>query len=304
MEHKEHMENKKFALRRKRVVKENVIGYAFLSPWIAFFLVFTLFPFAYGFILSLYDYTLKGKNFVGFGNYTSLFQNSEFLSSIFVTFKMVLIIIPGTMIVSLLIAYAIRGTKAWFQATTKVIFYLTSIVSQVALVMVWKWMFNPSYGMYATLTSLLEGKTLDLLGNPILSIPLISILVMSFTISQPVVLFSAAMDGVDVSLYEAADIDGASHFTKFRKITLPCIAPTILFVLVTTTINNLQVFVVPYLLTGGGPAGSTTPVLLLIYQNAFEYGKFGYASAMGVLLFILIAFFVSLQFKVQQMRED
>lgn len=289
---------------KKKRLKEDLSSYVFLLPWLFFLLVFTLYPFCYGIGISLFDFTLKKQEFIGFGNYVALFQDQGFLNSIVVTFKFVIIIIPGTILASLLIAYAIRGTSKWFQSCVKVVFYLTSIVSQVALIMVWKWMFSPSYGMYASLANWLNVQVVDLFGNATYSIPLLSILVMSFTVSQPIVLISAAMDGVPATLYEAASLDGASRFTQFRKITIPGIRSTLLFITVTTTINNLQVFVVPYLMTGGGPNGQTTPVLLLIYQNAFEYGKYGYASAMGVVLFVLIAFLVAVQFKMQQAKND
>ena len=117
-------------------------------------------------------------------------------------------------------------------------------------------------------------------------------------------LFSAAIDAVPVAYYEAAELDGAGRFTQFRKITLPSIRDVLLLVTVTTTINNLQVFVVPQLLTGGGPNGQTSPVLLQIYRSAFEYGKYGYASAMGVVLFCVIAVLVAVQFWLQRRKED
>ena len=165
-------------------------------------------------------------------------------------------------------------------------------------------MFNPSYGLYASICRLFGIETADLLGNPVYSIPLLSVLVLGFTISQPIVLFSSAIDAVPASFVEAAQLDGASDRTCFRKVTLPLIAPTIIFVLITTTINNLQVFLVPYLMTGGGPSGKTTPVLLLIYRNAFEYGNFGYASALGVVLFSVIGIFVFIQFKLSHYDEE
>lgn len=290
--------------RRKRRLKENAVSYSFLIPWFLFLFVFTLFPFVYGFVISLFDYTLKDQVFIGLRNYEKLLTSEEFLQSILVTLKFVAIIIPGTLLVSLGIAYSIQGLPDKMQTFVKIVFYLTAIVSQIALVIAWKWMFSPMYGMYATICKLFEIPTVDLLGNPQYSLPLLSILVMSFTISQPIILFSSALDSVPESYQEAAALDGASQFVVFRKIKLPMISPTIIFVLVTCTINNLQVFVVPYLMTNGGPTGQTTPILLLIYRNAFEYGNFGYASAMGIVLFAVIAIFVSIQFKLTDKGED
>lgn len=254
--------------------------------------------------MSLYDYSLKKQTFIGLENFRELFADEGFLNSLIVTLKLCALIIPGTIGFSLLVAYAIHDMPATFKSLVKVVFYISSIISQVALIMVWKWMFNPTYGLYKTLCERFGVLQLNLLGDTTYSIPLISILVMTFTVSQPIVLFSAAFDGVPQSYYEAAELDGAGRYKQFLKITLPSISDVLLLVTVTTTINNLQVFMVPQLLTSGGPSGQTTPVLLEIYRTAFEYGKYGYASAMGVVLFSVIAFFVMFQFILQKREGD
>lgn len=283
---------------------ENVSSYLFLVPWLIILFVFTLYPFVEGIRMSLYDYSLKTQTFIGLENFKTLFADTAFWNAVIITLKMCIIIIPGTILVSLGVAYAIQDLSNKIKSVVKVVFYLSAMINQVALVLVWKWMFNPAYGMYKTLCAKLGFVELNLLGDDTYSIPLISILVLSFTVSQPIVLFSAAMDGVPQIYYDAAEIGGASRFTQFRKITLPMIKDVLLLVIVTTTINNLQVFVVPQLLTAGGPNGATTPVLLLIYRTAFDYGKYGYASAMGVILFSVIAFLVAVQFVLQRRRED
>ena len=289
----------KLSDKTSRKIAENVSSYVFLLPWMIILFVFTLYPFVEGIRMSLYDYSITKQTYVGLENFRKLFHDKTFWNSVIVTLKMCVIIIPGTLVASLVVAYSMQDLSERSQSIVKVVFYLSSIISQVALIMVWKWMFNPVYGLYRTLCERFGFIELNLLGDATYSIPLISILVLSFTVSQPIVLFSAAMDGVPQEYYEAAELDGASRFIQFFKITLPSISNIILLVLVTTTINNLQVFVVPMLLTGGGPSGMTTPILLHIYRNAFEYQKFGYASAMGVVLFIIIAVFVAIQFLLQ-----
>lgn len=290
--------------RRRRILAENTSSYLFLIPWLIVLLLFTLYPFVEGIRMSLYDYSLKSQTYVGLGNFKALFADTAFWNSIIVTLKMCVIIIPCTILFSLGVAYAIQDLSNKVKSVVKVVFYISSMINQVALVMVWKWMFNPTYGLYKSLCDRFGFVELNLLGDATYSIPLISILVLSFTVSQPIVLFSAAMDGVPQIYYDAAELDGASRFIQFRKITLPQIRDVLLLVTVTTTINNLQVFVVPQLLTSGGPNGATTPVLLLIYRSAFEYGKYGYASAMGVVLFSVIAFLVAVQFVIQRRRGD
>lgn len=275
-------------------------AYLFLLPWLCVLLIFTLYPFVEGIRMSLYDYSLREQTFVGFANYRQLFSDNAFWRSLRVTLSMCAIIIPGTLVFSLVVAYAVQDLSGPWKSFFKAVFYLSAIVSQVALVMVWKWMFNPSYGWYKTLCRQLGIVELNLLGDSTYSVPLISILVLTFTVSQPIVLFSAAIDAIPRSYFEASQLDGAGRFTQFRKVTLPQISHVLLLVTVTTTINNLQVFVVPQLLTGGGPNGQTTPVLLQIYNTAFEFGRYGYASAMGVVLFAVIGTLVAVQFVLRQ----
>lgn len=297
------MKNKSPSKRARRL-SETLNSYLFLAPWLVLLFIFTLYPFIEGIRMSLYDYSLKSQTFIGLDNFKKLFSDKSFLNSIIITLKMCAIIIPGTIAVALVVAYAIQDLSGRTKNIVKIVFYLSAIVSQVALIMVWKWMFNPTYGMYKTLCDRFGFVELNLLGDATYSIPLISILVLSFTVSQPIVLFSAAMDGVPQSYYEAAELDGAGRLTQFFHITLPSITDVLLLVTVTTTINNLQVFVVPQQLTGGGPNSQTTPVLLEIYRSAFEYRKFGYASAMGVVLFCVIAVLVAVQFFLQRRKED
>ncbi|NLV48972.1 MAG: sugar ABC transporter permease [Clostridiaceae bacterium] len=291
---------KRVGSKTKRALRRNAVSYMFLAPWLIIFTIFVAYPFFYGFAVSFFEFNYVEKIFIGFENYKMLFTDKMFIRSIFATFKMVVIIIPGTLIFSLWVAHTISNRSKKMQSLTKIVFYLSAIVSEVALVIVWKWVFNPGYGLSATITDFLGISRLNWFGNINLAIPLVSTLVLSFTISQPIILYSAAMNNIPVMYYESAEIDGASSWMKFAKITWPLIRPTTTFILITTTIANLQIFAVPYLLTAGGPEYGTTTILLMIYRNAFEYSKYGYASAMGIVLFLIIALFATLQFKFTQ----
>jgi multiple sugar transport system permease protein len=225
---------KKIQLRRK------FGAYLFLLPWLFILLIFTLYPFVEGIRMSLYDFSLREQTFVGSENFRQLFSDDAFWRSMRVTLLMCAIIIPGTLIFSLTVAYAIQDLSRIWKSLFKVVFYLSAIVSQVALVMVWKWMFNPAYGWYKTLCRQLGMVELNLLGDSTYSVPLIGILVLTFTVSQPIVLFSAAIDSIPQSYFEASQLDGAGRFTQFRKVTMPQISNVLLLVTVTTTINNLR----------------------------------------------------------------
>lgn len=290
--------------RRGRALRNNVICYLYLLPWLAFLAVFTLYPFGYGLVMALFNVTYRANAFVGLANFAELLRDAMFWNAITATLKMCAIIIPGTVILSLWIACTIHDRSRSMQSTAKIIFYLTSVVSQVALAISWKFMFNPAYGLSATITQALGLPRLDWFGRADLAIPLVSALVLTFAISQPIILFAAALDGIPKDFYEVAQLEGATTGQQFFKITLPLIRPTLTFVLVTATIGNLQVFVVPYLLTGGGPNYQTTTILYMIYRNAFEFGRYGYAAAMGIVLFAIIGVLVMVQYHLVQASEQ
>ena len=291
-------------LRRRKKIKNIVACYLFLLPWLVFLTVFTVYPFVYGFVMSLFQVTYKQITYVGFLNFAELFRDTMFLGAIAATLKMCLIIIPGTVAVSLWIAGTIQDRSKHLQGSAKMVFYITSVVSQVALAIAWKFMFNPAYGLSASLTDVLGIRRLDWFAREDLVIPLVSALVMTFSISQPIILFSAAMDNIPRDYYEVAELEGATRTKKFLAITLPLIRPTLTFVFITATIANLQVFVVPYLLTGGGPNYKTTTILYMVYRNAFEFGRYGYAAAMGIVLFAIIAVLVLFQYRTTNSSEQ
>jgi multiple sugar transport system permease protein len=266
-------------------------------PWLLIFGCFVAYPFFYGFGISLFEFNYTENIFVGFKNYLQLFKDSDFARSIIATLRLAAIVLPGTTIISLWIASTIFPWGQKLGNFSKAVFYLPTIVSEVALVIVWKWIFNPVYGLSITVTSALGVPPLEWLGDLKLTVPLLAVLVMGFTIAQPIILYSAAMNNIPADYYEAAELEGASKRRQFIKITLPLLKPTMAFVLITSTIASFQIIAVPYLLTAGGPQYGTTTVLLMIYRNAFEYGRYGYAASMGVILFCIIAVFAVLQYR-------
>ena len=293
-----------FAATRKKAIRNNLVCYLFLLPWLAFLAVFTAYPFVYGFAMSFFNVTYRANSFVGVANFVEIMRDGMFWNAITATLKMCALIIPGTLALSLWIAWTIHDRTRLLQSASKIIFYLTSVVSQVALAIAWKFMFNPAYGLSATLTDLLGLPRLDWFGRSDLAIPLVSVLVITFAISQPVILFAAAIDSIPRDYYEVAQLEGATRRKQFLKVTLPLIRPTLTFVLVTATIGNLQVFVVPYLLTGGGPNYQTTTILYMVYRNAFEFGRYGYAAAMGIVLFAIIGLLVLVQYRMVNSSEQ
>lgn len=278
--------------------KENITSYLFLLPWLVIFITFTIYPFIYGIAISFTKFDFASMEFNGLDNYKAAFTNEIFWKAMRNTFIYSVFLIPLNICGSLFIANAIFKRNKHFQTLVKGAFYFPVLINQVATVLVWKWIFNPSYGIISSVLNAFGFKSVDWLGKPELAYIVIILMVISLSIAQPIILFSAAMNGVPSSYFEAASIDGATSRQIFVKITVPLLKPTTLFVLVTTTIGILQIFVVPYLLTGGGPYHSTTSLLLLLYQSAFILGKYGYAAAIGMIIFIITAVVASVQFKL------
>ena len=276
-------------------------GYIFLIPWALFFFVFTLFPFLFGILVSFTDYSLSGMKFNGLDNYRRIFSQTAFVRSTVATFSYGAIIIPLSIVMALWIAYEIheRGTKV--NSFVKASLYLPGVTTHSALTIVWKFLLLPTFGLMALILARF-GFHGSLLDSPERAIPIISVLIVSVGLGQPVILYTAAMNAIPISFYEAARLEGANRFSIFRKITLPLISPTTTFILITNTIGILQLFVVPYLMTNGGPAYRTSTLLLLVYNSAFINGSFGYASAIGNILFVLTAILAVIQFWI--MRRD
>lgn len=281
----------------KKIIK-NRWGYIFLIPWLLLFAIFIFLPFITGFTLSLNEYNFVNMKFVGFGNFNELFTNNLFVNSIITTIKIALIIIPVSIAFSMWIANLIFNSGKTMQSVIKAGFYLPTVLSSVAIVVTWKWIFNPAYGLSTYITGLFGIQPIDWYGNPANAVAIVSTLLIFLFVGQPIILYSAAMGGIPESYFEAAEIDGANEVHKFFKITVPLLKPTTLFITVTMTISSLQIFEIPLLLTAGGPQYATTTILYLLYKTAFEYTKFGLASAMGVVLFLIIGAFAIIQFKL------
>lgn len=269
-------------------------------PWFALFCTFYAYPLVYGIAVSFTDYTLGGMNFIGIENYKGIFSDYSFWRSLVATLKYCLIVIPLRTFIPLWVANTLRPHGKVFNTLTKLLIYLPSVTSATALVIAWKFMLMPGTGILSQLIQTLGFGDISLLDSANTSIPILSLLIAFSNIGANVIVYSAALNAVSDTYYEAADIDGASHTNKFFNITIPLLRPTIVYVLVTSTIASLQIFVIPQLMTGGGPNYTSSSFLILIYNSAFINSKFGYASAIGVVLFVITAIIAVIQFRVTQ----
>ena len=272
-------------------------GYIFLIPWFLIFAIFYAYPLAYGIFVSFTDYNLNGMNFNGFSNYEAIFKDYAFWRSLFAMFLYCLIVVPLRTLIPLWAANTLRPHGKKFNTLAKLLIYLPGVVCTSALVISWKFLLTPGTGLVSQLVKALGLGDISLLDSAATSIPIMSLLIAFSNMGANLIIYCAAINAIPETYYEAAELDGASKGKQFRRITVPMLNPTIIYVLVTSTIASLQIFVIPQLMTGGGPNYTSSTLLMLIYNSAFINYKFGYASAIGVVLFLLTAIIAFIQFK-------
>ena len=285
---------------RRLVLQENIAAYLFMLPFLVFFVMFVVYPMFLCLWTSFFDANMGVAKdvFVGFANYKELAQDDIFWKGLWNTLIIVFVSVPVTCAFSLWVASAISKMPVAATSAFRCIFYLPVVTGSVAVTVVWKWMFSKFNGIINVLgtSSGLLDKNIDWLGDPTFALGCIILILLTTSVGQPIVLYVSALDNVDKSLVEAAEVDGATPTQAFWKIKWPQMMPTTLYILVITTINSFQCFALIQLLTSGGPKNSTMTIMYYIYYNAFKLYRYGYGSAMGVILAIIIAILSAVQF--------
>ena len=283
------------------VRRETIAGYAFMFPSLIFFLGFVVYPMIQCIYTSFFDSTMNRDDiFIGLANYSELFQDTIFLGALKNTAIIVLVSVPVVCIFSLWASSVIYNLKGPVCSAFRCIFYLPVVTGSVAVTVVWKWMFNNYYGIFnyiGTKTGVLE-QNINWLGDERFALGCIILILLTTSVGQPIVLCISALNNVDHSLVEAAEVDGATKFQCFWKIKWAQMMPTTLYILVITTINSFQCFALIQLLTSGGPNHRTDTIMYYIYYCAFKRYRYGYGNAMGVILAIIIAVLSAIQFKL------
>ena len=285
------------------VLQQNIAGYAFMLPFLIFFVTFVLYPMFMCVYTSFFDATMGREDiFVGFQNYVELFSDPVFWKGLWNTLIIVFVSVPVTCAFSLWVASAISKMHVAATSAFRCIFYLPVVTGSVAVTVVWKWMYNNYYGIlnYLCKGMGLIDKNINWLGDPKYALGCIILILLTTSVGQPIVLYVSALDNVDKSLVEAAQVDGATEMQAFWKIKWPQMMPTTLYILVITTINSFQCFALIQLLTSGGPNNATMTIMYYIYYNAFKLYRYGYGNAMGVILALIIALLSAVQFKLGQ----
>lgn len=277
-------------------------GLLFSLPFLIVYGWFLVFPIVYGFIISFHRWDILSQRvFVGFRNYLELFQDEKFFTSLWHTIEFVLLTTPTIIVVGFLMALIVTS-RFPLRKTAENFFFLPYIFSITVIASLWAWLFQKNYGLINQLWSLLGGEPIGWLTDERFAMKSIALATLWWTAGFNMILFSAGIKQIPDTLHESAYIDGANKVQVLFRITIPVLRPTIVLVFVLQVIASFKVFGQVYVMTGGGPYGSTRVLIQYIYESGFSYYAMGYASAMAYVLFIIILLVSFIQFRVLSER--
>jgi multiple sugar transport system permease protein len=269
-------------------------AWLFLAPALLVLGVFFLLPVLAGLLLSLTDYDiyaladLHNLRFVGLHNYWELLQRPLFWAALGHTLYFVIVGVPLSIVISLGAALLLNSPLAKARAFFRTALFAPVVTTVVAVAVIWRYLFNPKYGVVNFVLAHLGVQPIDWLGDPDWAMPMIILFAVWKNFGYNMIILLAGLQAIPAELYEAARIDGAGAWRQFRHITLPSLTPILLMVGILTVAGYFQLFAEPYVITEGGPLQSTVSVLYLMYDEGFKYWNMGTASAVAFLLFLIM----------------
>jgi multiple sugar transport system permease protein len=277
----------------------------FLSPAIVLLVVFFFAPVLAGFAMSLTDFDLytigdlRNMRFVALRNYRDLLGSGIFWTAFANTMYFALVGGPLTVAVSLGAALLVNARLTKYKSLFRAVYFAPVVTTLVAVAVVFKYLYDPRFGLVNRALGLLGLPQPDWLGNPRLAMPAIILLAVWKGFGYTMIIFIAGLQNIPEELYEAARLDGAGTWRQFWHITLPMLGPTFLFVGVVVAIGQLQIFAEPYVMTRGGPLNKTVTMVMLMYEQGFKFWRMGYAAAVAFVLFLVIGTATILQMRMQ-----
>lgn len=276
--------------------KKNIHGYLFLLPQLIIFTTFFIIPVVRGLYLSFFDFSVRHSTFVGLRNFARVLDDRLFWIALQNTTIYTLIVVPGGLFFSIILAALIFRLPLRVQTFYKAAFYLPGVVSAVVVALAWQYILDVNVGLLNHLLEFLGFQRVPFLSHVDTALPTVAGMAIIAGQGASIVILLANMSAIPSDLYESAAIDGANRIQQFRHVTVPLLKPTILYLLILGTIGSYQVFDSIFVLTRGGPAHATLTVSYLIYANAFNFFEFGSASAIATLLFLIIFTLSMIQF--------
>lgn len=284
-------------------MRKSQTGWWFIAPATLHLLVFALVPVAYAAYVSLFrwDILRDERTFVGLDQYQRLMADQAFWGAMGQTIKFALMAVPGGLVAALLVALAVSQPlkgMAWFRT----LFYIPAVSSGVAIAMLWIYVYLPERGLINTMLMGLGRPSIDFLNESGWALPALAFMSVWVGLGPRMIIYVAGLMSLPVTVYEAASLDGASGWQKFWRMTMPLLAPTHLFVLVTSTIGAFQTFTPVYMMTNGRPMGTTNLVGYHIYVTAWENFNVSAASAQSFVLLFLLGLVSLAQFRMMRRR--
>ncbi len=278
-------------------IKKKLSSYLLVTPYLLHFLCFVAFPVIFSVVLTFHKWNIiSPMHFIGLNNYKKLIQDTYFLKATYNTLVFLIIHIPLQIGIALFLALLL-SKQLKMSGFFRSVFFLPVVVSGVVVTILWQQLYGFETGI---LNRLLTGLGLGRIGwliDPNWSMASIAIMATWKNVGLYIILFLVGLNSVPTSLYEAADLEGANEWQKFRFITLPAINPTMIMVVILSTISGFSLFIEPYVMTGGGPLNSTLSAVLYIYKQGFFYYHMGYAATLGLTFALFILLVVALQRK-------
>jgi len=283
-------------------------AWGFLVPALSVIALFFAVPVLASLALSFTDFdvyavaNLAHLRVVGLGNYARLLHDARFWTALGNTLYFVLVGGPLSVAVSLGVALLLESRLARWKGFFRTVFFLPVVTTLVAVAVVWRYLYQPRQGLLNQLLGVAGIGPIDWLGDPHWAMPAIILLAVWKNFGFNMIVFVAGLGSIPERLYEAARLDGAGAWQRFRHVTLPMLAPTFLFVAIITMIGYFQLFAEPYVMTQGGPANATTSVVLLMYEEGFRWWNMGFGAAIAFVLFAIILAFTLVQLRVRRVQ--
>lgn len=286
--------------KSKARTREALWGYLMISPAVIGLGIFFYITTTASLVISFMDWDLfSPPEWVGFQNYLNLFQDKLFFQSLWNTFRYTLMVVPLGQVVSLVLAILLNN-RIHFQKLYRLIFFLPVLTMPVAIAIVWKWVYNPAFGLLAYVFKEFGLEPIKWLTDVRFAMLALVIVDVWMNSGYNMVIFLAGLQNVPRHLYEAAQIDGATGWDQLRYITLPMLTPTIFFTLITSMITAFQAFDLIFVMTKGGPVNTTRTLVYSIYREGFHSFRMGYASAISWVLLIIILLITLVQMRMQR----
>lgn len=290
--------------------KSQLTSSLFVLPYLLLFVVFLLIPIGYGAWMSLHNWDLLNPvhEFVGFKNYTKIFDSSSYLNNLFFeglknTIQFVVYSVPLLVAVGLGLALLVNALPGKFKGFFRTVYFIPYAVSVSVVAIIWLWLLDTNSGLINLYLQKLKVPGIPWLTDMPWAWLSLVIATLWWTIGFNMVIFINALNDVSEELYEAGSLDGANRWQRFIYITLPSIKPTMLFVVITSTIASFNIYGQPFLMTRGGPGTSTKVLLMNIVDEAFKQRQLGNAAAMSLMMALIMIVISVLQFKISNRKE-